>query len=249
MTNRLLALAAILAAEATAGTFTGFSRGAFGSAVTNGYVWGLSGRETTLTDNAATAVFSGFDGVEGTTAIAKWGNYPIADFPLPDGVDKESTLQFDGAEFSDVIGNQTIFKIGGITYINGTSEIQTLLFGGTLTITPLRVDGGYLADPLVIPFRIETTRNVGSPAFNADFVVFETATGEVGAFVYEGASATFNIYAKIIGDPMTSFQMLTLDPASVGSGFIAGSSPAPEPASLLLAGAALAGLAWARRRF
>ncbi|MCX6592121.1 MAG: choice-of-anchor K domain-containing protein [Acidobacteria bacterium] len=248
MKFKLLALTATLAISATAGTFTGLTVGAFSDPITSGYVWGAGGRESVLTDNASSAVFSGFWGVAGTTAVAKWGNYPIADFPLPDGVDQESTLQFDGVEFEDVIGDQTIFKIGSITFTNGTSVINSLLFGGTLTITPVDFGWGYLSDPLVIPFSIETTRNVGSPEFNADFVVFETELGKVGAFVYEGASATFNIYAKIVGDPQTSFQGLQIDRNSLGNGFVGGASPVPEPASLWLAGAALAGLAWARRR-
>ncbi len=190
MKRRLLALAATLALQASAGTFSGLSIGAFSVPITSGYVWNTFGLETTITDNTVTAVYSGFDGVADTNATAKWGDWP---HPLPDGVDKESTLLFEGTQFADVIGDQTIFKLGSITFTNGTSGIETLLFGGTLTITPVQFDWGYLSDPLIIPFSIETTRNVGTPEFNADFIVFRTELGDVGAFVYEGASATFDI--------------------------------------------------------
>ena len=62
--------------------------------------------------------------------------------------DRTSVVSFTGASFANVAPN-TLFELGTLTYTNGTSDLNSLIFGGTLTLTgiysPPCVDRRHLA--------------------------------------------------------------------------------------------------------
>ena len=176
-------------------------------------------------------------------SLVTWGDGPIAP-------PNHSVVTFVGASFSGVAPGD-VFELGRLTYTNGTSVLSSLIFGATLTLQPM--DGAIaIADALDIALGISTTSNTGTAAQNADFLDFGTGTFgtvlPVSFNVFEGDTATAILYGSIIGDPMTTAVFITLDPASVGHGFIGAGVPAPEPGSLLLAIGGLFGLMAARRR-
>jgi hypothetical protein len=110
---------------------------------------------------------------------------------------------------------------------------------------------GTAVDPRVDMVPVATTLNTGTAAQNADWVgPFNTNAGTPPSFnVYEGATATAELFGIITGDPMVELTKLVLNPGQDAFAFIGNGQPlVPEPATLSLLGSGLLGLAMARWR-
>ena len=153
------------------------------------------------------------------------------------------------------------FQLGTITFANGTSDLNSLIFGATLsfyanTVNPLT----FLGSDQVI---ITTTSNVaGSQPVDNDYLNICGNSSNICANSIEavestegGSGLTVNLVGRIVGDPV-----LFLDSVSLASGQTAGENgtiganpptgaAVPEPATwTMLAGALALGLGVIRQR-
>ena len=206
-------------------TYDGSISGIFSDPLLTGDIINVDGSHTFF-DNTTTAVYSGV----GTNTIT-WGATGF------------STITFTGNSFSGVQPNQP-FELGTITYTNGTSGISTVIFGGTLTLTVNSPTGPVTIDPSVSLLNFVTTVNGGTDQRrDADFVSFDAFPQTFN--VFEGATATAQLFGEIIGDPTLVLTGIQLAPGQTGNGFIGHGQPAvPDGSSTLgLMGLALGALA------
>jgi hypothetical protein len=191
-------------------TYSGTIVGLFSNPVTAGNYIPIGGEDTTpytlaFEDDTGTAVYTGF----GTDSIT-WGTYTGVPDPF-------SQVTFVGNSFTNVAPGQ-LFDLGTFTFSNGTSELDSLIFGATLTLS---VTGGATITPEVTQIGIETTAN-GNPTAeqDADFLAFSQFPQTFQ--VLEGDTAHAELYGMIVGDPGVVATTIVLDPADSGSGFIGG---------------------------
>jgi hypothetical protein len=207
--------------------YSGTITGIFSAPVTSGINVNADGT-TGFLDNSLTAVVSG----DGTDTF-RWGALdPAPAFP-PD----HSTLQFSGVVFTNQKADE-VFKLGTLTYTNGTSATTTVAFGITLTVaasvpvTPI--------DPAVVQLTLVGTVNglVPDPVKDADFITFDVLP--LSFNVLEGATATLDLFGYINDDPRVVLAGISLPPDQPG--FLA-----PEPATRALMLVALGMLVFVAR--
>jgi hypothetical protein len=240
-TKTILLLTTAIAAfssfpDASANTInSGSVSGAFSSPVLTGAVIDLDGKTLIPVDNTATGVFTGF----GTNAIS-WGS----------PTNSNSTLTFTGKSFSGVAPGQ-VFDLGTITYRNGNSFRETLIFGATLTLTANLTQGGSV-DPSVSSVDFLSTANhllpngQPDPTFklqDADFLSFSAFPQTFN--VFENSTASAELFGMIVGDPQLVLTGIELNPDQSNNGFIGHGVPSTPDSgdTLALAGIALAALA------
>ena len=160
---------------------------------------------------------------------------------------RTSVVSFSGATFTNVAPD-TVFDLGTLTYTNGTSDLDSLIFGASLTLTALLTSpSGTTVDSFLVQLGLTTTNNTGTTAQNADFIDFRNSLGTIAPVtfnVFEGATATAILSGKIVGDPMLFATQIAIAQGSQGSGFIGAGVPQlviPEPSTwwLCIAGLAL----------
>src|SRR5262249_30687855 len=128
-----------------------------------------------------------------------------------------STITFTGATVPPDFTKP--FQVGTITYTNGTSNLDSLIFGATLTFFSVSSSGG--SGPIGSDFvNFNTTSNTGTPAQNADYITF-SGLANTSFNVFEGATAIGNLMGFIDDLVLTG---ITLDPSPSPNGF---SRPTP----------------------
>jgi hypothetical protein len=158
------------------------------------------------------------------------------------GTPCQSSLTFTGATLPT--DTSVPFTLGTITYTNGTSNLDSLAFGATLTFMDSQTSEILGSDQVAF----NTTQNLGTVQQQADYITFSGLSG-VSFNVEENATATATATGHIDG--------LVLDSLTVtgGTGGFIGDNAAlpavvPEPASLGLLGTgfAILGVLGRRRR-
>ena len=187
---------------------------AFSDPVLSGFSLDLN-RNPVFTDNTATAVFS----ISNNTSSATYSTGDDAG-----GAGAPTVITFTGASFSGVAPDE-VFKLGTITYTNGTNFINSLTFGATLSLS---VNPTQSITPAISNFSLLTTTNGGiSPFLDADSLVFPQLGVQFN--IFEGATATASVYGRIVGDPQLQITGIQLDAGQAGNGFL---SAVPETSSL-----------------
>lgn len=205
--------------------YSGSISGNFANPVLSGNIINVD-RSLSFLDNTSTAVFTGV----GTNTFT-WGTFP------PGPVPPFSRFVFTGNTITNQPAN-TPFALGTFRFLNGTSALNSLVFGVTLNLS---FSGNAAVTPDVSKLNIVTTANGGVDKFaDADFVGFDKFPNTFN--VFEGAESTATLVGEIVGDPQLMLLDITLPPNDP-NGFLAQGqgSAVPEPGSFVLVSLGLAG--------
>lgn len=153
-----------------------------------------------------------------------------------------SILTFFGGQVPVNFNQQ--FLVGTFTYLNGTSDLPTLIFGATISFYDnLGNTSTFLASDNIV---INTTANVGPTiqddsdyiniCGNNSFICLNSING-IEEFE-GGVGVTVNLFGNIVGDPVLQLDSVALAPGqnSTTNGFIGTNLPLgeiPEPGTLL----------------
>lgn len=194
----------------------------------------------TATDNTGTAlvgVNSANAACSGTNTLC-WGSDPGSGLPLSQ---QYSELTFTGANVTGP--NQTI---GTINFLNGTSALNSLIFGATLTFFDATTGMTNLGSDTVI---ISTTSNQFSGtgltqaqlATDADYINicgnFSNICGS-SLEAYEdsegGVGVNATLTGTIVGDPHVQLTGITANGQAANGGVVGNEAPlgVPEPSTL-----------------
>jgi PEP-CTERM motif len=220
------------AAVAQASTiYSGTTTGLFSTPILSGNSIETDG-SLTFQDNSTTAVISGVG-----TDTFNWGA-GLTPPPPP-----FSALQFSGIDFIGKAPDE-VFKLGTLTYTNGSSFVDSTAWGIALTLGV--VNSNVSIDPALAQLTFFLTVNGGvDPFLDADFIGFDVLP--LTFHVFEGQSATADLFGYIHGDPQVVLSGISLPPGEPG--FLA-PVPVPEPGTyaLTLTGLGLLGFLARRKR-
>lgn len=260
----ITALAVLGSANArAAGIQSGTVVAIFGSEITNGNVLNdpAAGLNTFMNNNS-TASFgdNGGDGGQPFPTMPEelaWGHDNSFDLA------GESTLLFQGATIASNQDLSTPFLLGTLTFNNGTSNLDSLIFGASIGfyINGFMDSEALGADSIII----NTTEDIfGAPGglTNGDDDYLNICGNnsnicnnsiEAVEDTEGGRGVTVDLYGTITGDPTLTSTSVQLAPGQTfrNNGFV-GNDPAlaavPEPATWAMLGGALALGGLARRR-
>jgi hypothetical protein len=200
----------------------------------------------TYFDNSATAPLSlsivnstdptlaGTPALQATGSKLQWGSDASVD-----PSEQFSELIFFGAPIPADIHQP--FEAGVITYLNGTSDLTSLIFGASLSLYDNVVSSEtYLGTDQVI---ITTTSNLDVDlAQDADYInICGNGSNICGSSIeaYEdsegGTGVTAVLQGQIVGDPQLQFTDVTVSPDQMATGGLVGNEAAagvvPEPST------------------
>jgi hypothetical protein len=234
--------------SAQAGTITGQQIIAtFGGVVTAGSIANdpVAGQNTYL-NNATSAIYNINNGVVSNNLVSSnmnWGSYSEAN---PTGFLPDSVLVFVGNTIPSTHAT-TAFNLGSLTFLNGTSDLPTLIFGATMNFYAGSVSSGnFLGSDTIV---ITTTSNIfgvpgGLTNGDDDYInVCGPLSGICGTSIEAvessegGTGVVVNLTGTIVGDPMLNISSVALAPGQnpTTNGFLGTDPPVgavvPEPAT------------------
>ena len=234
--------------------------GVFGGVTVNGNVLHIpDASSTTYYDNTGRAVY----GIVNSTNPATTGSPPIQSTGSTltwgddnGGAGASSILNFFGAVIPSSIDQP--FRVGRLTYSNGTSSLTSLIFGATISFYDGSISAAnFLGTDTIV---INTTSNLGqSTAQDADYLnICGNQSNICGSSIEAiessqgGTGLTVDLFGVIVGDPqlfLTS-AMVTPGQSPTMNGFIGNDLPAalPEPSTVTLVGASMLAMGGSLRR-
>jgi hypothetical protein len=183
--------------------------------------------------------------LQATGSKLQWGSDASVD-----PSEQFSELIFFGAQIPSNIHEP--FEAGVITYLNGTSDLTSLIFGASLSLYDNFVSPEtYLGTDTVI---ITTTSNLGADlAQDADYInICGNGSNICGSSVeaFEdsqgGTGVTAVLQGQIVGDPQLQFTDVAVSPDQLATGGLVGAEAAagvvPEPSTWAMIMLGFAGL-------
>ncbi|MGE3999074.1 MAG: choice-of-anchor K domain-containing protein [Planctomycetaceae bacterium] len=204
-------------------------------------------------DNTSTAIYNIYGG--GSTASINWGTNAGQGPGM-------SIFHFFANQSISVLNDQP-FELGKITFFNGTSQLNSLIYGFDLVLDFIPAAGFPEVDTMRLGVSIGTTFNTGvTQSGDADYVNLAGLPNAL--WVWESFGGTGSVSGSIVGDPYFELQDLVpideitifTDPdpnrmdayvynpddfttlTGTGLGLIVGfaAPPVPEPSSAVLMG-------------
>jgi hypothetical protein len=195
--------------------------------------------------NSTDPTLAGTPALQATGSKLQWGSDASVD-----PSEQFSELIFFGAPVPANIHEP--FEAGVITYLNGTSNLNSLIFGASLSLYDNVVSPQtYLGTDTVI---ITTTSNLGvSLAQDADYInICGNGSNICGSSIeaYEdsegGTGVTAVPQGQIVGDPQLQFTDVTVSPDQLATGGLVGNEAAagiiPEPSTWVMIMLGFAGI-------
>lgn len=195
--------------------------------------------------NSTDPTLAGTPALQATGSKLQWGSDASVD-----PSEQFSELIFFGAPVPANI--HVPFEAGVITYLNGTSNLNSLIFGASLSLYDNVVSPQtYLGTDTVI---ITTTSNLGvSLAQDADYInICGNGSNICGSSIeaYEdsegGTGVTAVLQGQIVGDPQLQFTDVTVSPDQLATGGLVGNEAAagiiPEPSTWVMIMLGFAGI-------
>lgn len=193
---------AMACGTAHASFFQGSINARFENPVLQGSIYSPGGAVTQSFDNTSSARYTIYSSA--TSATVNWGTNA--------GGPGSSTLNFFGNQDVTANGNEE-FQFGTVTYYNGTSTLESLIFGIDLVLDFIPTGSTLSVETLRLHVGIGTTENTGDANANADYISIPGI--DRAFFTFEGLGATAYVNGTIVEPSVT---VSSFSPSIQGAG-------------------------------